>query len=624
MQNFTDILFWARQLGHLPVHLSPSVINKYIMLNGVNGNFCIHFADQVEDSDTYFSQSWSSNTKNFLVINEENVELFNWHKEVKEEKISLKSIRDNINKFYQYLISKSYKSDQDIVPFVINIFRQFRTYTSESANPVQALNLLFILLASLEDENINNLDTEKWGISQITIPQGFTSYVDRFKQGIGSITPELNLILRHSAGVLFQEAQKEVLFFDKQLDLFGAFSGSMITKELLYYSIHYTPSYLARSIVENALRFINTADLNSIKILDPACGSAEFLIEVLKQLKEKGYNGNVHISGFDSSDTAISTSIFLLTYEKRTVWKERLSFSIEKVEDSLTKQWDDDYNLILMNPPFVSWEQLGEKNKKDAVKEILGEYFKGRPNQASAFFYKAVTHLASDGVLGSVIPTSIFSAEYYQKLRKEVEAIFSFELVGKLGNFVFEDALTDISIIVGRKPKENVLPIFLWTRNEKGVIHEALRELRKVQYTNELSKDRFDFSIFKPIQFPIIQDTWKPVSFKENTLIRDLKMHLSVGNLTTINDIFDVQQGIRTGNNEVFKILKKEYLELPDEEKKYFRPVTDNDSISNGQLKTINYVWYPYNENGLSIRTEEEFRSLAPIFYNILLLHQCR
>jgi len=56
---------------------------------------------------------------------------------------------------------------------VIDIFRQFRTYTAEAANPVRALNLLFVMLASIEDENIENLEIGKWGISEFQVPAGF-------------------------------------------------------------------------------------------------------------------------------------------------------------------------------------------------------------------------------------------------------------------------------------------------------------------------------------------------------------------------------------------------------------------------------------------------------------------
>lgn len=307
------------------------------------------------------------------------------------------------------------------------------------------------------------------------------------------------------------------------MDLFGTFSGSITTKNLIYSSIHYTPSYLARSIVENTLRTLNLDDLQEIKILDPACGSAEFLIEVLKQLKERNFQGTVKVQGYDSSETAINTSAFLLNYEKRTVWGDRLSFDVKKVNDSLVEDWENDYTIILMNPPFVSWEQLNDKAKREAIRFALNNNFNGKPNQASAFFYKAIQHLAIGGTLGSVVPSSLFTLDAYLKLRKEVAEIVNIELLGKLGNFVFEDALTDVSIFIGHKPKTtNSIPTLLWTRNEKGVVHDALRELRKMQYASEDSKNKIDFSIFKPIQFPILEDSWKPISIKEHNLIKNL------------------------------------------------------------------------------------------------------
>lgn len=442
MLQFTDISFWIRNLGHLPVHLIPTVNDKFIMLNGINGNFCLHISNNQEDENTYFSQSWSSNTKNFLLVNNNNAKLYNWHKDNKVEEIPLKSIQNNLDKFYSYLVAKGHQSDKDVVPIIIDIFKQFRTLTAEYHNPVQALNLLFVLLASLEDGDINTIDRQKWSISDIHIPQGFDAFIERFKQSTGGITPDLNLILRHSAGALFQEAQKEVIFFDGQMDLLGTFSGSIATKNLIYSSIHYTPSYLARSIVENTLRTLNLNELQEIKILDPACGSAEFLIEVLKQLKERNFQGAVKVQGYDSSETAINTSSFLLNFEKRTVWGEKLSFNVKQVNDSLVEEWENDYTIILMNPPFVSWEQLNDKTMREAVRSTLNDNFKGKPNQTSAFFYKSIQHLANGGTLGSVIPSSLFTLEAYSKLRNEVIETVNVELLGKLGNFVFEDALT--------------------------------------------------------------------------------------------------------------------------------------------------------------------------------------
>ncbi|WP_232046271.1 N-6 DNA methylase [Sphingobacterium daejeonense] len=603
----------------MPIQLEPTKNKEnFLMLNGGYGDFCLQTVNDDSDLEHYYSRSWSSNTKNFVVLENDKVKIFNWERsKITPEIVSQQHVAENFNVFYDYLLSKSFKSERDVVPFIIDIFRQFRNITLEKTNPVEALNLLFVLLTSLEDDYAN-FNEAKWNVKPAHIPAGFDFFTEKLRTGIVNIKPELDLIIRHSAGVLFQEAQKEVLFFNPQRDLFGGVSTKLGTKSNLYSSIHYTPPYLARTIVENAIRHL---DLKKpiIKIFDPACGSSEFLIEALKQLKELKYSGTIKITGWDTSETATNTSKFLLGYEKRTIWKDKLEFDIRLVLDSLVEEWTETYDLILMNPPFVSWELLGNKDARDAVKETLGANFSGKPNQASAFFYKAIQFLSEYGVIGCVVPSSLLTLDSYKNLRNSAIELITLKLVGKLGNFVFEDALTDVSIIVGHRPKVDIIPTILWTRNEKSIAQNALRDLRKMYYSNQLTVNQKDYSIFQPITFPIIQDSWKSISLAENELLKTLRRFTLEKKLVKVKDVFDVQQGVNSGSNPVFKITKAEYEDLPEKERKYFRPVVDNKAIKNGILIKTNYIWYPYNRNGITLRTEAEFEEGAPVFYEKLL-----
>ncbi len=218
MKDLTNIVTWKQNLGLLPIHLKPDVdASDYVMLNGGYGDFCLQIAKDNSSQEDYFSKSWSSNTKNFLVLENEKLYIYNWLNN-KPEEVPQKLVTDNFDKFYKYLLSKSYKSSQDVVPHIIDIFRQFRNLTFEKSNPTEALNLLFVLLTSLEDD-VNKLDTNKWNLNEIQLPSGFDYYVDQIKNETSKIKPELDLIIRHSAGALFQEAQKEVLFFNPQQNL---------------------------------------------------------------------------------------------------------------------------------------------------------------------------------------------------------------------------------------------------------------------------------------------------------------------------------------------------------------------------------------------------------------------
>lgn len=452
---------------------------------------------------------------------------------------------------------------------------------------------------------------------KLKIPDRFDYFVERLNQGVRNIKPNLDLILRHTAGVLFQEAHREVIYFNPQRDLFGGVSSKLETRLDAYSSIHYTPQYIARGIVENAIK---TFDLSKplITILDPSCGSSEFLIEILKQLKNKDYKGKITVKGFDSSDSAIRTSGFLLTYENRKQWNNELNIVVKRVEDSLVEDWGQN-DIILMNPPFLSWELLKEKSSRDNVLNILSNVVKKiRPNQATAFFYKASQSLSNNGIIGCVLPTSIFYSEIYSDLRTKIGEELNFKVLAKLGNYVFEDALTDVSLFIASKNQSLQLPQILWTKNEKGVVQDALREFRKMNANNELSINTKKFSIYTPHYFPILTNSWKLISFDENEFIKELSIYHQAGKLSTIADIFDISQGALLGVKNIFKITSNEFELLTETDKKLFRPILTNNSIKLGKLIITEYSWFPYDNEGLIFKKEEELAELD--FYKTHLL----
>ncbi len=617
MNNLKDINIWESNFGLLPIKLNPlNQMDKFLMLNGGQGDFCLKTsAKGNENHKTIFGESWSTNTKNFLFIDEDFVEVVNWF-EGKTENIPNKKIEFNLGQFYKYLSSKSHRTQNDVVPFILDIFRQLRNITFEKQDSSEAINLLFTLLISLE-EDISNIDYTKWNISDSKIPDRFDYFVERLNQGVRNIKPNLDLILRHTAGVLFQEAHREVIYFNPQRDLFGGVSSKLETRLDAYSSIHYTPQYIARSIVENTIKNLDLTKPN-ITILDPSCGSSEFLIEVLKQLKNKYYKGKITIKGFDSSDSAIRTSVFLLSYENRKQWNNELAIEVKRVEDSLVEDWGQN-DLILMNPPFLSWELLKEKSSRDNVLNILNEVVRrSRPNQATAFFYKASQSLSNNGIIGCVLPTSIFYSEIYSDLRNKIGEDLNFKILAKLGNYVFEDALTDVSLFIAIKNQSLQLPKVLWTKNEKGVVQDALREFRKMNANNELSINSKNFSIFTPHYFPIVNNSWKLISFDENEFIKEVSIYHKAGKLSTIGDILNIWQGALLGVKNVFKITSAEFELLSEPDKKLFRPILTNNSIKLGKLIITEYSWFPYSNEGLIFKNEDELLGLD--FYNTRLL----
>lgn len=185
------------------------------------------------------------------------------------------------------------------------------------------------------------------------------------------------------------------------------------------------------------------------------------------------------------------------------------------------------------------------------------------------------------------------------------------EVVGRLGNFIFEDALADVSFLIAEHNIEYNNPEIIWCRNRKGVAYDAIKHWRKMKYNNISSSSTDDYSIYRTLQFPIIKDSWNVVPRQDELFLSYLISWQNMGRLKAIKEIFNIYQGLLTGKRDVFEISVSDYLALPDKEKKYYRPLVKSGTIDNGSIKIKEYIWFPYDKNGLMINNEEDLMSLT-------------
>lgn len=496
MFDLIDPNQWRKAFGVYPINVKANTPNQYALLTGGAGDFCLDVSPELDKSQ-FDSIAWSLNTKNYITIGHDEVKIYNWLKD-NAEPIQKRYVEDNIDKFYKYILSTSYATASDVVPFIISLFRKMRNLTREDRAPLEALNYLYILLLSIS-QDVDEIDFESYGISRVQLPEGFDLFIDDIRSGVKQIKPDLDIILRHCSGPIFQEAHRIVDTFFSDRDLFGDVSNKLITTLSDYSSTFYTPQYVARTIVEQCLHNIDTNSQN-LCIFDPACGSGEFLVEVLKQLHSLKYTGNVTIKGWDKSECGINTTSFLLCVAQKEYWGDKLNICLKVVDDSLTEEWDNDVDIILMNPPYKSWELL-TKEEREIVSDVF-PFDITKPNLAIPFLYKAVHSLKENGMLGCVLPSAFFTSENYISIRSELKELYSNKLVGKLGNYVFESALTDVSIYVGQKKQELDFTTLLWCNNEKGIAPKALCALRRMQDANLPEIDEKGYSIYKPDMYP--------------------------------------------------------------------------------------------------------------------------
>lgn len=95
-----------------------------------------------------------------------------------------------------------------------------------------------------------------------------------------------------------------------------------------------------------------------------------------------------------------------------------------------------------------------------------------------------------------------------------------------------------------------------------------------------------------------------------------------MADLPRVRDLFEVTYGVRTGLNDAFLITKDSWLNLPDNERGFFRNAIVNKSIRDGFLSDIIFCFYPYGK--YRILSEDDLLKKVPTFFKRLQRYQSR
>lgn len=613
---------WIQKIGLLPVdflHNQAEDQNVSAMLDGSFNNFCIGYNSMEMMNPSFRDKVWSANMSNYLLIDNDNVKLYNIYRDRYEE-ISINTIERDYQRFYSYLLTKPVRRGDDILGLVLRQFKLIRSNLREEESAKKSLQILLYVLSKLESSIDINWELPIGTNEYIeSIPYlRIEDHIEELKQGLKglNVKPNVDLILRHTAGALFQEANY-IAHFPPQLSLFPDFEYR-VEKNPNLIGAHFTPSYIARTIVENTLKYIDLT-LPILTIFDPACGSGVFLAECLRQLKNKRYQGYVKVIGWDIDELAIDMAKFVLGFEKAE-WGNRLTYTINQCDSIERYEAWPNANILLMNPPYVSWYRMSQI-QRDKIAEIMGESL-NKPNLAVIFYFLAVEHLADGGCLGCLLPTTYLTADSAFEIRKETSKVINPLLIGQLGNYVFSSAYVDVCMIVAKKGDERFYNTtrMLWTKNAEDITSGALRALRRFE-SDQYVEIHKDYNIYQEdLRHMKANDLWIPLSVDGLKIRCRIINGLEQKRLVRVGDIFEILQGGRTGANDVFIISQEVYELLPKKEKKYFRPSVDNPSIQNGRLEAVNYLFFPYPEQQFEIENENDLEKEIPFFYTNYLL----
>lgn len=627
MSDLSQPDVWRRQLGYLPVPLfGIAREHSYVMLNGSKGNFCLDVDSGDADPAVAAQRAWSADVDHYLSVRGDTLSLLRWDQPAVKwaERYKLSEVATKLDLFQRYIESKQAPRERSVVSRAVSVYRAVRARGHEGGDRAAMLAFMAVLNQAWQLQDGGTALANSWREAEeasdaartLLGSVGIDMVVEQLLRPdlTNRKPPSIPLMVRHASGRIFQEAHylalapiQADLFFEGQVKMSGPASKAL--------GAFFTPTPLVRTLAEQSLNRIDI-DANRIHILDPACGSGEFLRETVRQLALRGYTGQVQVTGYDISPHACLMARFGLAAEAAT-FGGSLRVNIEHRDALDGHSWVSGVDVCLMNPPFVAWLDM-TPSQQDVVAGVLAETHSRRPDMASAFVRLAAATLSPSGVLGAVLPASFLDGNSSAPLREFLLQNAAVDFSARLGNqAVFSDVTVDPALLILKRHAG--LPtadptLLIWSDHVKGSADQALRALRRheVPRVPACLENHSNFSIYS---VPTLQSAknWAPRPYESARVLAEMSQSLVVG------DRFSVQQGTITGLNAAFLLDEAEYSALPKREQLFFRPAVVNESIRNGKIIPGKWVFFPYGENGLTITSEDDLRKKLPHYYQTKL-----
>jgi len=611
-----------------------------VLLDGDRGSFGFTATEDVTfvQEAAPLSWAWSSHVGHAVIAVKRPSHLYirRWDAPSLLKPLRLPQTQEEANEVLAIIESAPAPQKTDAIQFVLHTFRQIRNLPA-CDKPLWAVRLLNAVLLAVESARSDTSQAKRVNASatfgelvhclpdlgrQLAEVQDLPASIKN--QDIGPLVVDLlrdvyglqllpSLLLRHASSRLYQEAHLEI---ERSRQM--AFPGMAPVVEPEGpppKDVRFTPTNLARALVQQALLALGALPMD-ICVLDPACGSGVFLQEFLKEMSLRGMSGKASIVGYDISGISVCMSRFCLNAAARDFRNADVSVH---PRDSLKERCWAKADIILMNPPFVSWSALSEANQS-LVRETLGDMSGGRPDMAMAFVWNAIMSLNPDGILACVLPAALLSSKSGKAWRDRIQGEGEVVVLGRFEGYrYFPTSIVETSFLVFRRKRvtgapqpQAGQPIQVLVARE-GCEDASLRALRLKETDPRRKTD--GVQVFEMPLGSLSVDSWRPQ--REETYRR---LGLLRSQHRAVQDLFKIRQGIRVGGKSAFLLSAPDYRDLPKRERKFFRPSVGTITLQDGHLLRKEFLFYPYGKKGLQITSEKDLKRLVPHYYRRWLL----
>jgi type I restriction-modification system DNA methylase subunit len=313
-------------------------------------------------------------------------------------------------------------------------------------------------------------------------------------------------------------SDSEELFFEFQLEKRKA------------EGIYYTPAFIVEYIVNRTFEIFSKENARHPQfVLDPACGSGNFLIAVFKAMMKQTYGISFDekrrllqesIYGIDLDDRAIeraSQALFyiLLTGEARlngTQILPNIVHSNLQVEDSILNRScffvDLKFDVIVGNPPY----RRINREKLEFYRQQYADLIYNNSDLCWLMLIASIDNLAEGGVVGFIVPDNLLRTNEYTLMRKYILDTTKIIEIDYLNYRAFESSsLQSIILILQKESKaylrinNQILVNYYFTpgvfeRGNSTTIKQETFDNTKLGYSFNVQLTEPAINLFKKIQ----------------------------------------------------------------------------------------------------------------------------
>ncbi|MCB2291593.1 N-6 DNA methylase [Clostridium sp. CS001] len=366
--------------------------------------------------------------------------------------------------------------------------------------------------------------------------------------------------------------------------------------------------YTREDIVKHIVYQFKNKRLENKKIIDPCCGSGNFLIEIIKlnfkacrnecerdKLIDKIFSEK-YVVGVDVQEIPCIISSIRILLEVLS-YKECLNpnyntpiFQKDSLKDT-DEIFNSEYDLVITNPPYLRYQLINEEDRKLFMKAYSSA--KGRFDLYTIFIERCIELSKNKGDIIVVTSDKFMTADYGQKIREIIKWDNTLIKVQDLRHiFAFEASVLSAVYYIKKEKIEHQKVV--WEK-----IEENGKRLKVIKKGNV-----------------ILEDTWRYV---DNDVMEVVNKTINQPTVKMLSDLCKISVGIQTTADKVFcEKIKEGKFKSENIEEELLYPLIRGKTINKWRIgkryKEFNYrdkILYPYikDDNKSNVINLEDFHN---------------